>query len=152
MISYHKIQNKSAKTFYWHHNRDTDQAIFPAMFHLILKLIVHIAYWYAGQYQSGTIHQITLSGLEPADYRIRLIAEGDPGDRKVYRRSFTLPENPLDCLPYLTGEGISIDGDTVTFTFTSTGVYSSFSCQLDRNQPFSCKLTFQSAMHKIEYV
>ena len=119
------------------------------MFHLILKLIAHIAYWYAGQYQSGTIHQITLSGLEPADYRIRLIAEGDPGDRKVYRRSFTLPENPLDCSPYLTDEGISIDGNTVTFTFASTGVYSSFTCQLDRNQPVSCKPTFQSAINDI---
>ena len=103
--------------------------------------LVCISCWYVGQFQSGTYYQITLSGLEPADYRIRLIAEGEPGDRKVYRRTFTLPENPLDCSPYLTGQGISSDGDTVTFTFTSTGVYSSFTCQLDRDRPVSCKPT-----------
>ena len=105
---------------------------------------VSIACWHVGQSRVGTTYQITLSELEPANYRIRIIAEGEPGDRRVYRRTFTIPENPLDCSPYLTDDGISSSGDTVTFTFTSTGLYSSFMCQLDRDQPFPCKPTNQS--------
>ena len=86
-------------------------------------------------------HEITLSGLEPAYYRIRIIAEGEPGDRKVFRRSFTIPKKPLDCSPYLLDQGISSNGDKVIFTFASTGLYSSFICQLNRDQPVPCKLT-----------
>lgn len=100
-----------------------------------------------GQQSTTTNFLTTLSGLEPDDYRIRVVAEGDPGDRYVFRRSFTIPESPLDCLPYLIGRGMVSKRDEVTATFSSTGSLSSnqtydspaFTCQLDRGKPVPCK-------------
>lgn len=82
---------------------------------------------------------VTFSGLEPATYRIRAVVEGEPGDRNVFRRSFTIPDNPLDCSPYLINNGIVSADEQVTFTFSSTGLYESFTCQLDHEQPVLCK-------------
>ena len=83
-----------------------------------------------------------LLGLQPADYRIRVVAEGDRGDRFVFRRSFTIPESPLDCSPYLIDRGIVSEGNKVTVSFSSTGMHDSFTCKLDRGKPVPCKLYY----------
>ena len=83
-----------------------------------------------------------LLGLQPAGYRIRVVAEGDRGDRFVFRRSFTIPESPLDCSPYLTNRGIVSEGNKVTVSFSSTGMHDSFTCKLDRGKPVPCKLYY----------
>ena len=119
-------------------------------FELLLVVSFCVSLWqiqchayYIGQYESNTDYLVTLSGLEPAIYRIRLIVEGEPGDRNVFRRSFTIPDNPLDCSPYLVNNGIVSDNEQVTVTFTSTGLYDSFTCQLDYEQPVPCKTQCQ---------
>ena len=93
-----------------------------------------------GQQSTTTNYLTTLSELEPADYRIRVVAEGDPGDRYVFRRSFTIPESPMDCSPYLINRGMVSKRDEVTVTFSSTGFYDSFTCQLDGGKAVPCKL------------
>ena len=96
--------------------------------------------YHAGQYEfENTQYLTTLSGLGPADYHIRIIAQGEPGDRKVFRRTFTIPDNPLDCSPYLINNGFTSNGNEVTAWFSSTGLHDSFTCRLDREQPVPCK-------------
>lgn len=80
-----------------------------------------------------------LTELDPADYHIKVVAVGEPGDEYVFTRNFTISESPMDCVPYLTNRGVIPNGDQVTFTFSSTGFYDSFTCQLDEEQPVLCK-------------
>ena len=93
----------------------------------------------AGDQKTETQYLTTLVGLKPAYYRVRVVASGDPNDRYVFRRSFIIPESPLDCSPYLINRGMVTKRDEVTITFSSTGLYETFTCQLDGDKPVPCK-------------
>ena len=53
---------------------------------------------------------------------------------------FAYTANPAICTVHLINDGVTVDGDTATVEFTSSGPATSFQCNLDRGDFIPCEL------------
>ena len=81
---------------------------------------------------------VTIDNLAPGNYLIRVTATAGR-ERDTVSSSVTIAD-PVTCTTNFVGNGVTVDDDTVTIEFGSSGIGPrSFTCSLDRGRPQGCK-------------
>ena len=81
---------------------------------------------------------VTIDDPAAGNYLIRAIATA--GDERDDVSSSVAIADPGTCTTNFVGNGVTVDDDTVTIEFASSGIGPrSFTCSLDRGQSQACK-------------
>ena len=83
-----------------------------------------------------------IDGIPPGDYTLRVVARDPrrPSNEKAILRNRLKMRDSGACVVYLVNDGLSVDGNTVTVDFRSTGSPgpTGYLCSLDRTRYVEC--------------
>ena len=94
----------------------------------------------------GSNGRYEYTGLRPGDFTLRVVAKdpfvserSNPNFRAIARNRLWVHGDNVFCVTHLKNDGITVDQNTLTVDFYSTGNPTGFLCSFDRGEFFECK-------------
>ena len=97
-------------------------------------------------FYTGSSGRVEFTGLVPGDFTLRVVAVDplisdrlNPDRRAIARNRLWVHGDDVFCVTHLKNDGVTVNQNTMTIDFYSTGDPTGFLCSFDRGEFFECK-------------
>ena len=104
-------------------------------------------------FPTGSSGRVEFTGLVPGDFTLRVVAV-DPfisdrlnrDRRAIARNRLWVHGDDVFCVTHLKNDGVTVNQNTMTIDFYSTGNPTGFLCSFDRGEFFECKFLLSPSL------